>query len=348
VIDDDDDDDVQISPEEIARMAASMGISVEEYEVYTRYKSMKGEALKDYLRWNKQVLKGVKDELVMKCTDGEVRGALGRCPICENKLALALDVDPNGKCVKCGGGWDEELQQRIQCDYITDRDRAPRLAWRTTKPTEEEEVEAMRPKLSTSIVKNQSDMLSEYDLTSRDGRRDAAKVLITVCRGAGVKLPDDDSLAMQQIGPILISNQDIARTDVNKLIEVIAESFGIVEVVMHSDSPNKKPRSIATVPENEGLVLIFKELSKLYREEGNRNAGNTYGKVTAALASFESPIKSSNQFNERKGGVKVPGIGPTTIKYIDEYLKTGMVSKLEEKRKVHGVGTPECSQAEVK
>ena len=44
----------------------------------------------------------------------------------------------------------------------------------------------------------------------------------------------------------------------------------------------------------------------------------------------------------------MPGIGPTTIKYIDEYLKTGMVSKLEEKRLVHGVGTPECSQAEVK
>lgn len=38
--------------------------------------------LKDHLRANKQIMAGKKDELVERCADGELLGALPKCPRC--------------------------------------------------------------------------------------------------------------------------------------------------------------------------------------------------------------------------------------------------------------------------
>lgn len=45
-----------------------------------KYKKMKIPELKGVLRANKQLLGGTKDELIARCVDGEMYGAIPKCP----------------------------------------------------------------------------------------------------------------------------------------------------------------------------------------------------------------------------------------------------------------------------
>ena len=65
---------------------------------------MKLPSLKDYLRWNDQMLKGTKDVVLNKVIDIAVRGRFPRCQDCGGKIAIDED---NDESVKCGGGWDD-------------------------------------------------------------------------------------------------------------------------------------------------------------------------------------------------------------------------------------------------
>lgn len=69
--------------------------------------------------------------------------------------------------------------------------------------------------------------------------------------------------------------------------------------------------------------------------EGNRNAGGTYNKVIAALKSMPSEVTTKNVMGLSKGKTKVAGIGKSSAEKMKEFLETGTMTKLEEKRAVH-------------
>jgi len=99
----------------------------EAVELYGKYHKMKADELKDYLRWNRQLLKGTKDVILHKVIDGEMNGRLPRCTICEGGK---LKFDDACTKVICGGGFDETTQQRIPCDITYTFEKAPRsLPW---------------------------------------------------------------------------------------------------------------------------------------------------------------------------------------------------------------------------
>ena len=74
------------------------------------------------------------------------------------------------------------------------------------------------------------------------------------------------------------------------------------------------------------------ELSELYFKEKNTNAGVSYRKVSEAIKGIDFKINKDNAKGLGKGKTKVPGIGKASADKIYEFLMTGTIQKLEEKR----------------
>jgi len=95
-------------------------------------------------------------------------------------------------------------------------------------------------------------------------------------------------------------------------------------------------RNACLVPENEPLYQAFVELAEFYRIEGNHHAHNTYTKVANAICNLDREISDDNAMTLYKGDGKVKHIGKATAEKMFEFLVTGTMTKLEEKRKAHG------------
>lgn len=70
----------------------------------------------------------------------------------------------------------------------------------------------------------------------------------------------------------------------------------------------------------------------MYTKESNYNAGNSYKKVAAAVKDFDFAITLENAKGLGKGKTKVAGIGKGSADKMYEFLETGKIAKLEEKR----------------
>ena len=75
-------------------------------EIFMKYNKMNMASLKQYLKWNRQMVGGTKDSLVERCKSGEIHGAIPPCPTCSeenSKSGTTLKLDPTTGS-KCGGG----------------------------------------------------------------------------------------------------------------------------------------------------------------------------------------------------------------------------------------------------
>jgi DNA polymerase/3'-5' exonuclease PolX len=66
--------------------------------------------------------------------------------------------------------------------------------------------------------------------------------------------------------------------------------------------------------------------------EGNRNAGGAYTRVVNAIKGLELEITADNAMSLSKGKTKIPNIGKASAEKMKEYMETGTIQKLEEKR----------------
>ena len=66
--------------------------------------------------------------------------------------------------------------------------------------------------------------------------------------------------------------------------------------------------------------------------DGNSNAGASYTKVSNAIKDLELEITAENAMGLSRGKTKVPGIGKGSAEKMKEYMETGTIQKLEEKR----------------
>lgn len=79
-------------------------------------------------------------------------------------------------------------------------------------------------------------------------------------------------------------------------------------------------------------MAALKELSDLYFKAGNSNAGITYKKAVTALSEYPDEITEDNAKGLGKGKTKVENIGKGTADKVYEFVTTGTIAKLEEKR----------------
>ena len=94
------------------------------------------------------------------------------------------------------------------------------------------------------------------------------------------------------------------------------------------------------LPPNEYLDILVADRDFFRRfsftclplTEGNRNAGISYNKVTAAIKEMKVEITAENAMSFSKGKTKVAGIGKSSAEKMKEFCATGSIEKLEEKR----------------
>lgn len=312
-------------------------LEIDDAKLYGLYSGKKNEELKDILRWNKQLgISGSKDQLLERCIDGHKNGRLARCKICvEGKLKIS---EKDGDEVLCNGYFDEDSGQRFSCFFTCKRLDAPRvLPWFTDKPSEaeEEKMEAeMNQNSSTAdlcAAKTLATKIkeSDWDLFSREGIKKAVSGWIVISRGVGVKLPLDKARAKMEVGKIVLQHRDKAIDDI---CNIIVENFGMEKAAVDTKVKNKAMASACRIPENGPVFDAMVELGKLYFKEKNANAGATYNKVGNAIKDLNYCITADNAKGLGKGKTKVDGIGKGSAEKIFEFVTTGSIAKLEEKR----------------
>lgn len=239
---------------------------------------------------------------------------------------------------------------------------------RFTKETTEEEAAEMDKLIEAAKgnVKSEAneDLLIKadkltWDLSSRDGMRQAANDMLELLtngstKGKTINLPKENALlsvgkvhtAMMVDYALLLTliwlsartqqtitaNKDLSAREI---LALLIEDYGYVEDKEAKAAAKHQALKIACAhPGNAAVTGALSELADLYFKEGNNQAGGTYKKVVKILSELPFEVTASNAMGLSKGKTKVPGIGKSSAEKIHEFITTGTIEKLEEKRKL--------------
>jgi hypothetical protein len=203
----------------------------------------------------------------------------------------------------------------------------------------------------------QADKLS-WDLSSRDGMRQAAKDMLELLtngstEGKTINLPEENALlsvgkvhtAMTLVYAVVLTLFVSSRTkqtitankdlSAREILALLIEDYGYVEDKEAKAAAKQEALEIACAhPGNAAVTGALSELAELYFKDGNKQAGGTYKKVVKILSELPFQVTASNAMGLSKGKTKVPGIGKSSAEKMHEFITTGTIEKLEEKRKL--------------
>lgn len=169
----------------------------------------------------------------------------------------------------------------------------------------------------------------DWNLDNKEAIQKAVKDMAAVCLKAGIDLPEPTT-AKLEIGKLVTSNRSLPPSEIAKLV---AEKYGFAD--QNEAAAEKKQAAVENAcvnPSNAEIVAVLLELSSLYFKDGNSNAGISYKKVSQAVSRLDFEITAENAKGLGKGKTKQDGIGKSSAEKIHEYLTTGKIQKLEEKR----------------
>lgn len=326
-----------------------------EVKLYERFKKMTIEELKDFMRWNRQIVGGTKALLVLKCLDGALRGRLGRCPMCA-RSHLKID-NPNSQVAVCTGYYDEDAGMRVAaCTAVSLplEDKAPRLQpWFTQEPSEEEkqkldelDEQAKSGKIvdgtegtstSSSHKQEVSKMLEQAKKVSmkvgnKAELKETAAALLEISVKGGLNLPSEGGI--KQVGRVVVANSRVKCA--SEIMQLLVDEFGFAaDEAKAAKASTAAVKSICTVAENAGCYQMLDEFCTLTRKAGDFRKANAYKTSAQAVASLSFAVTVDNALKLGKAGkLKTPGIGKSTAEKLLEFVETGKVEKLEDLRAI--------------
>eukprot|EP00752_Nemacystus_decipiens_P003317 g3069.t1 len=191
---------------------------------------------------------------------------------------------------------------------------------------------AGKRKADAKPAASSSSILDEvWDVSSKEKRKECVTKLIDIAKTRGVRLPEDERAARMGLGTAIMGCKEDDKVKVTELVESLVDKYGRDPAwVDPDDTAPKKKKKPSTAkqclcPENKAMADAFDELAGLYFKAGSK-AGGVYKKVVSAIKEMPEPLVKP----PKKG--EVPGIGAKTIEKIDEFLKTGKIQTLEDKR----------------
>ncbi|CAM9280520.1 unnamed protein product [Discosporangium mesarthrocarpum] len=183
-------------------------------------------------------------------------------------------------------------------------------------------------------AKTPSELEEEWDVSDKAKRKELAEKLAGLAKSRGIKMPEDeDQMRMGAGRAIMGVKTEEGKASVREALNELSRSYGVDPSWVDTGAeegthPRKKAKSKAAptvCPENEPLANLFKELADFYFKEGSK-AGMVYQKVVTAIKNLDYVL------TEPPKKKQIPGIGDKTIAKIKEYLETGTIQLLEEKR----------------
>ena len=319
--------------------------TTQEIQVFRKYYKTTATHLKDLLKYNRQIQQGSKDVVLGKVLDGVLHGRLARCPLCGGRLQLT-----EANTVRCGGSFHEAWQVRIPCAYLCPTpSQAPR--WQPfyeDEPTEaqKEEMDRLEEQASSTnqanpeavdlVVRNVSQRMTtttSWKLDSKASLRETVSNLVQILQDSGVSLPSDPTDASRKIGSMLIPIKHLPKEEI---VKQLVQDLGFAQQKeAQAEQQKEAAKQAMACPANAAVVAAFQELAELYFKEGNRNAGATYTKVVAALQKLPFEVTAENAKGLGKGKTKIDNIGKSSADKLYEFVTTGTMAKLEEKRADH-------------
>lgn len=307
-------------------------------KAYLKYKGMKNGELQDILSWNKVVKSGNKDVLLTRVIDGYVYGRIGKCVSC---LEGNPKISEDGSEVVCNGFYDKDKGFHVSCgSKIKVKDADRHKPWFGHEPTEEEE-ETMKQEYNPDSDKKDQKVPEkimkavkkiDWDLSGQKQIKKAVSEIIDICsaESSPIDFPSNQSKTKMDIGMMIVQNRD---KDAVAVLELVIDKYGLKK--KNTEDAKKRAeqvKAVVNVASNASIYEVLQELSSLYFKEKNTNAGASYRKVAQAVKDFDFEITVENAKGLGKGKTKVVGIGKGSAEKMHEFLSTGKIAKLEEKR----------------
>jgi len=327
------------------RPAKKIKLSNDEHKevvLYETFSKMNAEELKDFLRWNRQGVTGVKAVLILRCIDGDMRGRLARCPLCKRgqpKLAEAAH-----DFASCNGYYDDEMGGRVSCSYKVPVAKAARiLPWLESTPTEEQEAEmdelaelaksgktAPNPSNEAAVKdilkKAKNDI--DWKVGNKSEIKATATAMVTIAKNGGVNLPEGGEL--KAVGKILVANAKTSTAA--EVMQLVLDEYGFAsDQAAAAEATADAAHNVCACSANAKYYGMLDEFGSLMRKSGEYMKANSYKKSADAVAALEFEITVDNALKLGKSGkLKTPGIGKSTAEKLQELAETGTVVKLEE------------------
>eukprot|EP00547_Thalassionema_nitzschioides_P006417 CAMPEP_0194201218 /NCGR_PEP_ID=MMETSP0156-20130528/1541_1 /TAXON_ID=33649 /ORGANISM="Thalassionema nitzschioides, Strain L26-B" /LENGTH=473 /DNA_ID=CAMNT_0038926351 /DNA_START=79 /DNA_END=1500 /DNA_ORIENTATION=+ len=323
-----------------------------EVQLYEKLNKMTTEELKDFMRWNRQIVGGTKALLVWKCLDGALRGRLGRCPMCAQSR-LKID-DASSQVAVCTGYFDEDANMRVkECTAVSLplQGKAPRLQpWFTEEPLEEEkkkldelDEQAKSGKIADgteatskpSHKQEVSKMLEKAKKVSmkvclKAELKETAGALLEIAKEGGLNLPSEGGI--KSVGRVVVANSRVKCA--SEIMQLLVDEFGFAaDEAKAAKASAAAVKSVCKVAENAGCYQMLDEFNTLARKHGDFRKANAYKTSAQAVASLSFAVTVDNALKLGKpGALKTPGIGKSTAEKLLEFVETGTVARLEELR----------------
>jgi hypothetical protein len=173
----------------------------------------------------------------------------------------------------------------------------------------------------------------ELELHNNEGIKKATAAIYNLLKSCekSIDLPEEESDAKHRVGAMVAANRS---EPIATIIRNLVSELGFRDA--KDDKAAKKQAALkdsCKCPENLPIVSAFQELSEMYFKEGNRNGGVVHSKVATALQNLDFVVTEENAMSLGKGAkTKVAGIGEKSAEKILEFVSTGTIEKLEEKR----------------
>ena len=165
----------------------------------------------------------------------------------------------------------------------------------------------------------------DWDISSRAAIRDSVKALAEILVKHGL---DDPS--QEKVGGVVSANRE---QSLDTIVKECVKQFGYAAQKAKKAAKKKENTEKAVkCKANANIVGAFKELAELYAKTGNGNAASSYFRVVNALTELEFEITAENALSLGKGKTKVHNIGKASAEKMLEFLTTGTMEKLEQKR----------------
>lgn len=172
-------------------------------------------------RWNLQLISGTKPILLARVMDGQLRGRLTRCPLCQGgKVAIRED---SGTTASCTGYFNDVKGIRISCSFQAPVEKCSRLhPWWTEKPSDEEmeqmtllDDDSKTGKSKTSQMSTEAILALTHKVNALDWKTNTkvdikaatAAMIAILAEGTGPKVNLPPGRETMAVGKIVAANQ---------------------------------------------------------------------------------------------------------------------------------------------
>ena len=303
------------------------GVDITQYdqspELTEKYSAMSVTELNQWLKANR-VVKGPanKANLVARCVDGELFGAIPPCPRCvTGKLKVAypsLDAHGGQGDWTCRGSFDESIGIRVKCYFTARPGEVTRLPWRDLHDPAPEPEKPGAPK-GASVAE------AEFPpgFESFAGK-DAAAAVNDIATALGFQLPAEG--ARSEIGAQLLATRNAdGKWDGAAALKALRELYPPLTAEEAAGGPPAKH------PDNSALASCLDHLVRLETKHKEADAFKLRAYKSAAMEIRDLDYAiTSGKACAKAGPTKVKGVGKGLAEKIDEFLKTGTMARITE------------------